>query len=456
MIGFLGITTVASLALMAVCLFLKPENCIKVLIVVAPLTSIAAVNIGSSDCILLYHIIWVIAVIKTIQVRIGCKEKVNEIQLPFLIFCFATIPLVLLNTDVMVINTNTKYDYARPSFQQITQYGYLLIAISTSWMIAFFLKAEKLSKTSVFNCLDIGLTFVLVVAILQMLLPADLVTELFRNAKHVGYTGQGNRISSTFNEPSFLSLYLIPMVGIHAVRLVDRFTVRSVSFIGISLAICLQNRSSSAVVALCVVLACVVIIMLYRLKRSHVSHGFLILAFLVVPLGLILLDSPYVSNIIDIALNKMSGEGVSGNIRMDHAALTFGVFLDHWLVGIGWGTFRSDSTLLNWMAETGIIGIVLFAVPFVIMLVRLLKRRSNEASQVFVYLMAASSILVISCPEVYYLTFWIVYGLGWDMTHSAEQLKKRRSPLEVVSEKSDTSCCARKDSAFEASTTRFG
>ena len=75
--------------------------------------------------------------------------------------------------------------------------------------------------------LNAGLVLVLLGALFQLLLPVDIVSELYRNHVHTMYTFNKSRISSTFLEPSMLSLYLVPMMGIHLFKLLSRPNWRS-------------------------------------------------------------------------------------------------------------------------------------------------------------------------------------------------------------------------------------
>lgn len=424
---FLGISSVAGVLVAIAACFLSVEKCFLLLVVTAPLTTVAVLNISDSS-ICIYHLVWLVLSVRMILLYAKKQVPITMIFGPFLLFCLASTFLAFFNGDVVVKGVDGGFASVQPSFQQYTQWGYLFIAVSTAWYAMYMTRLGLVSVKSFVIALNAGLVLVLLGALFQLLLPVDMVSELYRNHVHTMYTFNKSRISSTFLEPSMLSLYLVPMMGIHLFKLLSRPNWRSGILLLASLAVCLQNNSSSAFLGLGVLAAFFVSLCLFSPRSVKIPHMGLVVSTVVFVLLLVVGVSGMFDSSIATLLTKLnigssaSSVSVSGMERSESMSLMAQVFAEHPLVGVGWGTARGYDLLTTWAAEIGLVGLLLFFVPLIGSIVGLLRSARKDDGGFFgggscdvafvAYLICATAILLVSVPEPYYLSFWLVVGVS--------------------------------------------
>lgn len=414
-----GITSYIALLLVVVTAFLPIRKAYAVLILCAPLTTIAIIGIENNN-ILIYHLIWLVFTIKFLVVVIQNGHKLNLALVPFLLVTALSIPLAVINGDTMVVNVNSQFAYVKLSFQQITQWLYLLIAISTAIESELLLREGYIDKEYVLKFLDIGMFVVLGLALLQLVVPADVFTTYFRNSVHAGYTHVGGRISSTFQEPSMLSLYLLPLVAMHLKRLISSPNVKSVILIALSLYVCVLNNSSAAFLGLIVAVTFVIFVEVKAMFTERFSGVKVLCLLFFVLMVLAMLNSGLFSENIDHMIEKVNGGGVSGAERLLWIEHTWNVFLTHPFIGIGWGTTRC-AVIVCWLSELGIVGCLFIFVPLLVLAARLWKGK-GLSHELLAYIVTVLALYVFVSSEIYYLTLWIVIGLAMYETSSAARL----------------------------------
>ena len=410
-----GVTSYIALIIVAVALFLPIRKSYAVLILTAPLTTIAVIGIGNNN-ILIFQLVWLVFTIKFLILVIKNRYKLNLTLVPFLVVTALTIPLSLLNSDVMVVNVNSQLAYIDFSFQQLTQWMYLFIAIATAIESELLLRESYIDKDYILKFLDIGMCIVLILALLQLFIPADIFTTYFRNSVHAGYTNIGGRISSTFQEPSMLSLYLLPLLAMHLKRIIDKPNIRSAVLIGVSLYVCMLNNSSAAFLALLVAIIFVVIVEFKAMFTSTFSltKVLCLLSFVLVVIAI--LNSGVFDANIEHMIEKTNGGGISGAERLLWVEHTWNVFLEHPFIGVGWGTSRC-AVVICWLSELGIIGCSFVLVPLVFLLVKLWKGK-DLSHELMAYLVTILVLYIFVSSEIYYLTLWIIVGLSMYITSS--------------------------------------
>lgn len=413
-----GAMPVISIALCVLSIVSSTRISLLLLVASSPLTTIAVLSVGK-ETIELYHLLWLVLAVKIVYFRIKTGEPLRKPWVWFLLFCLFSIVFALFSTGALVVNPDGEVAYVRFSFQQFTQWGYLLTAVTTAWFVMYGLRSCLVELRSVLIALDIGLVLVLSVAFLQFVLPADLITELFRNSAHVIYKSAGERISSTFSEPSFLSAFLVPMTALHCVRMIRKPNFFSVAVILLSTVVAILSQSSSALIGFAVLGVVLLVFAISRFTYEGIHPITIVCAALGALVLAVLIFAGAFDKVVIVLIAKLDKGNSSGIDRSFSMNLHWHVFLDHALTGVGWGTARSKDLLTTWLAELGAVGFALFLVPFVRLCSRLCSMKNEDRAVglgVFSYLVVAVAIMFISVAEPYYLPFWIVAGAGCFLT----------------------------------------
>lgn len=402
----------------------KIDNAIKFLIISSAMTTVAVFNINNNS-ILVLHIAFTICLIKFCVYM--CKNdtcvSVDKYIYYFAIWCLITIPFSLLHGNTIVHNVNGLDTYVKFSFQQITQYGYLIIGLLTCIMCNSLLITNKISIKSVDRCLEISYVISLSIALLQHILPVALVNAYLRNAAHVSYNYDGARISGTFFEPSMLSLFFAPLFGKYLYKLTLGFNVKYLLYITLFVVVAFDSNSSSAVLGIIVSLVLVFLISLSSNKK--VSLNDMIFAFLIIIAGTISVMHFY-SDInlgIDMLFNKISGEGISGNSRLERFKYHFELGINNF-IPTGFGTVRSFDLLSTWICSIGIIGLALYLIPVIILCIKLYKINTYNSKSLFICILVHNIIMFISVPEFSFLSIWIYYGTAYYIIENTNRREK--------------------------------
>lgn len=429
------------LAVLLVLLFAKTSTVFYAFVLSSPLTTVAVFKVGD-DSIVLYQLVFVILILKTLILhmknRSGERPLSNTISSAFWtfwIFCACSIPLALFYGDVVVVTPDSVLSNAKFSIQQFTQFGYLAIAFLSCYACNRLLQDGVISPKKVFVVLTVSYVLVCVLALLQLVLPVELVTELYRNSTHVMYAHQGARISSTFNEPSMLSLFIAPLFCVYVYRFMTGLSWSALLLAGLGLTVAVFNNSSSFVVGMLFGFLACLFLMAVSLKKTARFSRKAIIGFALVSLAaLFVVGSNEFGQIFSTFVGKIGGEGVSGNDRLFSFFHHFQVFLEHPFVGIGFGTVRSTDLLTTWLAELGVVGFAFYMVPLVLLVGRLAARFETLAIETAIYIVAYVGILFVSVPEPYYVFGWIVIGLGFHLVRSRESVsvgKRQKEPFEA-------------------------
>ena len=416
------------------------EVSLLIFIAVMPLTTVAAFNLGDNS-VLIYHLVWLVVALRIVGLRTRARKPMRYPFLPFLLFALGTTPLALLNSDMTVIGVDGNIANVAFSLQQYAQLVYLAMAISTAWIYQYALEQGVVSLRRLMRAVDAGLVLVVIAALLQLVVPADVVTSLYRNSLNVGFVGEGDRISSTFNEPSMLSLYLVPLLVFKIVGLTKKFKLLDFIFIALGLLVCFLNNSSSAFLGLAVAFAPAIWILLTRGKKLLLSPTVIVLLCVVGVFATVAISSGMLDKPLSSLLFKLAGEGESGGVRSLNLNNTIEIFFECPLIGIGWGTIRCESLLASWLAMMGVVGVILFAVP-VVRLLGSLFRGDLACLQFGCYLVIALVILAVSVPEPYYLTLWMMVGVAEHLAQSRKTVAALPSDGRAVQGDSEATCMA--------------
>lgn len=411
----MGITSLAGFLLYLCAAKISLDKAFYLLVVTSVFTTTSVFNIANNS-ILLYQPLWLIVAVRTLRLYRKEKRAPKLIWLPFLGVCLFSIPLALFNGDVEVTDIDGLHATVKFSIQQFTQFAYLFIAISTTWITAYLLKLKIIGWKRVQKSILLGFTFAITVAILQRIVPVEIMNQTIRNSCNTNYNfTMRDRLSGPFNEPSMLSLYLLPLMACIVAKFIvnvtpkDRSLPLAVLFL-MALIICFSNQSSSAFLGFAVIMLLSCIAMYKKVRKTSSKVQILVALAIVIGFYLLLL-SGVLEEPLSAMISKFQGQGESGSIRMDNLMMGVGVFLSHPILGVGWGTIRTESLLATWLAEIGLVGFMAFVVPLFTMM-RAVSSESEEISLPFVfYFVTYLVILFISVGEPYYLTSYFVAGM---------------------------------------------
>lgn len=407
-------------------LFVKTEYVFYVLIFTSALTTISFVNIGDNS-ILVYHIIFIICAFKvlwTTNIR-KIRLSVSGLFYIFVLWCLITIPFSLLHKNTIVHNIDGADAYVRFSFQQITQFCYLLLGFITALICNTLLLTNKISIDKVNKYLTYSYVFVLIIALLQHILPVEFVNTFLRNAVNVGYKYRGSRISGTFGEPSMLSLYCAPMFGGYLYRLFSTIRLKYFILSLLFVVVTFDNYSSSGILGITISLLFICAIKLWQLYTSRkVSNSKIILFFLILLIiGItIVFNLHHIYNVTNVFISKIRGEGISGSSRQASLIKHINIGMKS-LLPTGFGTVRSYDLLSTWLCSIGIIGLFLYVFPVMNLCIKLFKSNNMDATVLLINIMAHNIIMAVSVPEFGMISMWIYYGMAYYFVCSKTQSK---------------------------------
>lgn len=439
--------------------FAPRQTLFYALVFFAPFTATAVVNIpaiksGVQPAYFLGILFIVRSLVQALhrQAGGGLPRQESKSLLPFWLFCvaaFFSIAAIPLYDTVMVLRPSGLYEYLALSRQHLTQFMYLLYVtvlltcIGLSGMNAAQIRTTL--KVFVASGLFVSLWGWFQVVCRYTAIPyPDLLFNSslsFSQSYAVDFNGL-QRISSVAPEPSmFARFMLVPtFISLYSVYRKGFLTKRSRAlllscFFLVTLLGCI---SSTAYLGLAGGFFLLLWIMSHEqedsiIKLSGMFRRFkglvAILAFLLVLLvsSLVItwvaldLDVGSASRLIDImVINK--AETTSGQLRLEGLRDGLRLFSTHPLLGVGWGSNRTFDLGTYILANTGLIGALLFFGGHLSLARRALRtgqtldRHGYRGVGAYprVLVLALAVVLfgkMLSEPDVIYLDHWILVGV---------------------------------------------
>lgn len=375
---------------------------------------------GSGKSFQIYHVAAVFFIIKVFIELKKRKLSISNINSKFL-FAFIGIsfisifyPLFFSGGTLVKTPASDEYLPVYFSYQNITQFLYLLLGYITYLSVIGFFRTKGLNKNMVINLLRITILVVLVLGIIQFVMPVHTFNDLFRNDFHSNdqRVAFGVRISAATMEASILALFITPIFIAFTINFFKNFKLMDLIIVILSILINVENGSSSFFVAAFIFAITQMLIGIF-IKNKKSSHkqiiivGITVLVFLI----LVVLFKDKLNNSIGSIADKLSGQGESGTMRKYDFQYHFDVFKRFIITGIGFGSVRSKDLVSTILADVGLLG----SVPLVIYIgvrLYLLKIIGDEFSKILYALMFTTiTVLFISVPEFFYLYIWIYFGI---------------------------------------------
>lgn len=393
------------------------------LVFTSVLTTVAFIFLGE-DNIYAFQIVFLITLTKFIWEIFNNRSmsSVSPAFWLFIVYCGLTIPCSLLHKNTFVMNINNVYSYVRFNYQQITQYAYLIIGFATTVMGNALLHSKKINIDAINRTLMYSYIFTLVFALLQHILPLEFVNTYFRNGVHVIYNFEGTRISGTFGEPSFLSLYCAPLFAGYAYKFLCSFKIKYAILSFLFIIVTLDNQSSSGVLGIIFTFILLFIVRSGK-KTLRKKHIILMIIFIMFFAVLVILNFDLIYEVYDILISKLNGEGRSGSGRTESLLYHIRVGLTNF-IPIGYGTVRSYDLLSTWLCEIGILGVMIYFVIIISLCYKLFKINSQDSIQLMFCIIIHNIIMFVSVCEVMFLSLWIYYGMAYYLIYKPNNKKR--------------------------------
>lgn len=408
------------LATTVVASFLNIRTLFYIYVTATAFTTLSVFDVGSSY-VLLYHLLFIALVIRTIFFHAGRKTAESRCSISpifglFLVACALSIPLALVYTDVIVLVPDGDFRNVTFSAQQFTQLGYLTIAVASCYISNRLLQDEIATVKGIFSALTVAYVAVCLLALFQLVIPASIVNETYRNIPDVYYEFDGARVSSTFREPSMMALCIAPLFAVYLLRLIRNFSFGNFALVCLGAIVVALNQASSFAVGMCFALFCYALIAFTKADvRQTINHKALLGIVFSIMATLLIASIGAFQDVVSQLVAKLNGEGVSGSERTYALLYHLRVFLEHPVMGIGFGTVRSFDLFSTWLAELGVVGFGLFVLPVCALLGRLVRQGKTQSMsyEMAVYITVYLGILFVSVSEPYYPFGWIVVGAGF-------------------------------------------
>lgn len=411
--------------------------------IVSAFTSLSMINLPKSrNSILCYYIVgsfFILKVLYEVLIRRYTFKKVRFFNGILYFLIYSTISLILpiiYSSGTLVFTPDSPYDYISFSFQNITQYLYLLFAFIIylcSYMV--FTNEVKVNMKSIIN---ITTSVVLLLGFIQFFVPHEYFDFLFRtNYAHlVQYLETGlTRISSVTNEPSMLAMYLTPVFVYYFINIINSFKKRhiikfDIAMFSLILLTFILNRSSSFYLAVVIIMVILLFDFwgdIFNGKNIDMVNKFLkekVYVFIknnkiksiiigIVFLGVFAVAFKVVGHRFLILFLKLLGLDDSGSTRIELFSYHMVVFLKNLITGVGFGTLRSNDLLSMWSAQVGLLGMIPLIYYFVSRIRYIYKNREIGDNRAVFYLIVTTIIILItSVPEPYYIYTWIYIAIG--------------------------------------------
>lgn len=288
-------------------------------------------------------------------------------------------------------------DKLKFSNSNINQILYAILNFST--MIALYFNRYKVRVCDIERAFIISVIFSVFFGVWQILshtlyipFPEDFIFPghgLYDKSVSDYY-----RMSSVFGEASYFGGYISAAFwGLYILKKsFFRYILLFLSFICV-----LVSFSGSAYVTF--LFGFVLCLIHFKANYRNIKYFFILLFVLIV----VIFTSSLGISILEFVNAKQDSE--SSAIRFWVTITSLSLFIDSWGLGIGLGSSRSSSFIVDLLTGTGLIGTILF-VSFIIKLLWPL-RKSLDFQFVYVYLLLLLVCMAFSLPDISFCGLWL-------------------------------------------------
>lgn len=296
----------------------------------------------------------------------------------------------------------------------IIQLVYLIMSISTLWGVLILIRNKKIGIKEFDKALNLASIFVFMLAIFQ-LINIELFNKFFvtrQGQAIIQYLASGKvRITTTFNEPSMLAVFLILALTYNVFKVCMNYSnnKNTLYYILGYIIVGFLSRGSTFVLALGII-SLIVLYFIYK-NLSKKQFCYIILGFSVLILIVNFIGNNIIISEVMNLINKALGHGVSGSERLSSLINMIKLSFKSILIGFGYGAIRSNDLFSTLLVNTGIIGVVLF-IKLIYDSIEFSDKENEKKVGIKVAILLTIVMMFISVPEPYFAFMWIFIAFG--------------------------------------------
>lgn len=357
------------------------------------------------------------------------KYKMPKSMIAFIMLILISLLMpVIFEGKIYRMDIDSQVTLLKFSTANITQTTYFIFCIVFFVFISDYMKKRPNEVEKIINIYFWGVYIVCLVTIYQIFAFKYNLTfnDIFRNGIHGNI--QGTRIYGPCGEASMLAYYLITGLTI-CWRAKAKIIHRVVCFIML-LVLGIMSYSSTFFVGAIIWIICEAYYILrkHTFSQKQILYGIVFVCFAVL-LILIITNvlSESLEKTFDQFVTKLERRNFSGQERSETFRMMSLIGLKYPLFGIGFGSSRSKDLFSTWLANTGVLGMVIVLV----FLGNLLMTKSESMKHIKIATILVWACMFISVPEPYNLFVWLFPAILSVQRQGTNTLKVRMKTLKV-------------------------
>ena len=400
------------------CFLFNEKLLIYSIVFSSPFTASSLYNF-SSFCLTPVHYFSILFIVRYMFIVMKKKKIVYPSKLLFLFMIIAIIS-ILYNSIVgrkfivFGIGNGVELTLTKIGIQNITQYIYLLVGFLTYWIFYDYLynypeQISKIIKVLLVSALCISLIGIYQLISFVFNLPFDMI---FRTSTQISI--YDFRVSAVAAEPSYLAAFIAPMIGVAYC-----YYFKGETKIWRLLLICSCGLISTSTTFL-VGFGVFIIILLFVDKALQIQQIGKISFTATIFIGIfnyLINNFPDIKRrIIDNTIDKFKLQNSSGMERFSVSTHMLKKGIENPILGVGFGTGRSQDIYTHIFSTTGITGFLTFFSYIATRIIGLWNirkiRKYNREINSMLYFLIIFYVCCISIPEMYWIYIWIVYSIS--------------------------------------------
>lgn len=296
----------------------------------------------------------------------------------------------------------------------IIQLIYLIMSVITLWCVLILIRNKKIGISSFDKALNFASILMFILAIFQII-NIELFNKVFVTREGqaiIQYLASGKiRITTTFNEPSMLAVFLILAMTYHVFKACINYSDNKDSLYYITgyIIVGFLSRGSTFILALGII-SIIVLLFIYKSldkkKFYYIIAGCTIVVVIVNFIG----NNIILSEVMNL-INKVLGHGVSGSERLSSLINMIKLSFRSILIGFGYGAIRGNDLFSTLLVNTGVIGLGLF-IKLIYDSTKFNDIKNENKTGIKAAIILNIIMMFISVPEPYFAFMWIFVAFG--------------------------------------------